>query len=209
MAKGRPRVLGADGVWRDGKAQPEQLKPELARLPSEIVTKDEGEENKAHELDERHIVDAIEQEWLESQDKKTNTSLKDEVAKASAPVGEVVPLSQPRVDMVIFRCIVSKLEALSEGLAKGIDQNVDQIFHVWFPQDNVNKYSLKKGNPPADSQRPKHLRGLNLVVDILCPPRRIRDFFEAVGYPVEDLRTPLEEAKRASKQAAQVSQVTT
>lgn len=40
------------------------------------------------------------------------------------------------------------------------------VSHLWFPRDTVNAYELRSGNPPSDSDRPKHMRGYNLVVHI-------------------------------------------
>lgn len=53
------------------------------------------------------------------------------------------------------------------------------VRHVWFPKNDITKYELRTGNPPADQDRPEHLRGLNLVIDIgVVPP----DVWEAVKY---------------------------
>lgn len=40
------------------------------------------------------------------------------------------------------------------------------IKHLWFPYPNDTAYSMRDGNPPPDSERPKHLRKKDLIIDI-------------------------------------------
>lgn len=40
------------------------------------------------------------------------------------------------------------------------------VAHVWFPKAKLASYALRDGNPPSDSDRPKHLRGKRLEVDV-------------------------------------------
>lgn len=40
------------------------------------------------------------------------------------------------------------------------------VRHLWFPENTVRKSELRDGNPPSDTDRPVHLRGLKLVIDV-------------------------------------------
>ena len=40
-----------------------------------------------------------------------------------------------------------------------------EVMHIWFPENRVSKYEIRGGNPPSDSERPQHLRGLFLELD--------------------------------------------
>jgi hypothetical protein len=37
--------------------------------------------------------------------------------------------------------------------------------HIWYPTVDTEVYELRDGNAPADSDRPIHLRGLDLWID--------------------------------------------
>lgn len=72
-------------------------------------------------------------------------------------------LEQTRI-RVTFACLLAAVE-------KG--QRKLPVRHLWFPEDNANKYSLRDGNPPADVDRPKHLKGRRLVIDLGVIPREV------------------------------------
>lgn len=40
------------------------------------------------------------------------------------------------------------------------------VQHVWFPENTMRKSELRDGNPPSDTDRPRHLRGLRLAIDV-------------------------------------------
>lgn len=40
------------------------------------------------------------------------------------------------------------------------------VRHLWFPRASTRAYDLRDGNPPSDTDRPKHLRGLRLELDL-------------------------------------------
>lgn len=65
---------------------------------------------------------------------------------------------------VTLACLVTAVE---QGVRK------PPVRHLWWPEDNINKYALRDGNPPADVDRPKHLRGQHLVIDLGVIPRPV------------------------------------
>lgn len=89
---------------------------------------------------------------------------------------------------VTLACLISAVE-------KGVRK--PRVRHLWFPQDNVNRYELRDGNPPADVDRPKHLRGQSLVIDIGVIPA---DVWDAV-------KTQRKHARRAAAQPTRIIDV--
>ena len=82
----------------------------------------------------------------------------------------VEPLTRRGIEKVRIRvtlaCLVTAVEK---------KQRKPPVRHLWFPEDNLNKYSLRDGNPPADVDRPKHLKGHHLVIDLGVIPRKVWD----------------------------------
>jgi hypothetical protein len=154
-----------------GKLLPEHMR----ELPSELVTDDEANEDAVHELDPPHIVEALKGEHAkkileEERPQTTKEQLELLIGLESAPTGIGGPLNQRRVDIVRMRIIRAVLDSLVEFGPSG-----DRYKHVWFPNDEINVYELREGNAPADSVRPKHLKRLDLSIDILRPPQWILD----------------------------------
>ncbi len=81
-----------------------------------------------------------------------------------------IPLSQRTINLVRKR-------ALASLLLSGARENVrpKKVRHLWFPGDDTQKYALRDGNPPHDKDRPKHLRGFDLVVDPTQAPDYVWD----------------------------------
>lgn len=158
---------------------PALLPPELRSLPGEYVTKDTGDPDKLHPLDTEfpHIVDSVvhEKQVAEREAQKEKAPRDDGLKRA--PVGEVVPLRQDFIDVerwfAIKGIVKSQLTALQEGLIT--EPDITTIRHLWFPEDNVNNILLRVGRPPSDSQRPKHMRGFDIAVDLLSIPPSIVD----------------------------------
>lgn len=40
------------------------------------------------------------------------------------------------------------------------------LHHLWFPRNTVNCYELRPGKPPPDYERPKHMRGFKIAIEI-------------------------------------------
>lgn len=195
------KVLKSDGTWYEGKASPE-LKPEhLRKLPANYVTKDIADPDKIHELDVPHIVDALteEQEKRDLEGSKTET-MADALPKLKcAQPGETVPLSQWEIDVVRMRVIKARVDHM---VFMKMNHNVApdlKTKHLWFPEDNVNIYELREGNPPADKDRPKHMRGLRLEIDVENLPPRIVDALAERGVVIEDVQEIMKNTKYSPK----------
>ena len=179
------RVMKEDGTWHEGSASPKLLKENLRNLPGEIVTEEDADDSKAHELDPQHVVDAIAYEHgkAQRQEGQKNKTTEDEVLyeRFGAPLGEKVPLTQPKIDYVRMRIIRTIIANYAMDLQNGVLPDTDHLYHVWFPENNVNNYALKHGKEPANLKRPPHLKNFKLTVDIHEWPKSIEDALEAKG----------------------------
>ncbi len=156
----------------------------LKSLPSDYVTKDISDPDRIHKYDAPHIVDALAKERAKPKNQKK--SIFDILRKQGKikPHGRGYRLDPLNVDVIRFRVI----QALVGGLMKRMElppvheQYLEKpdlsIHHIWFPEDNMDKYELRAGNPPADADRPPHLRGLDLEIDIVIWPKRIVDLLK-------------------------------
>jgi hypothetical protein len=50
------------------------------------------------------------------------------------------------------------------------------VGYIWWPEDNIARYEWRDGNPPPDCDRPAHLRGHRLVVDVGVIPKDVWDW---------------------------------
>lgn len=49
-----------------------------------------------------------------------------------------------------------------------------KIWHIWFPNPKTEKhYELRYGNPPHDVERPQHLKGKILSIDLGLVPQSV------------------------------------
>lgn len=176
-SKGKVFVLRNGEFVEKDRPSPTLLPGSLRRLPGEYVTKDTGDPDKLHPLDVDfpHIVESVVDE-LQNKERAPNKRLKDDGLKR-APLGEIVPLRQDFIDMerwfAIKGIVKQQLEMLREGEIK--EPDIQTIRHLWFPENNVNNIHLREGRPPPDSERPKHMRGFEIVVDLMHIPQSIVD----------------------------------
>ena len=82
----------------------------------------------------------------------------------------VQPITKMALEIIRIRVTTACLITAVED-----NERKQPVRHLWFPEDNVNRYELRLGNPPADSDRPRHLRGLQLVIDIRDIPQDVWD----------------------------------
>lgn len=82
------------------------------------------------------------------------------------------PWSQEAIDLVRIRVMGV---IVAQAVAKGWESTVKGVRHLWFPEPNTQNRLLRDGNPPADCDRPKHLRGMNLVIDLDDIPPEVWD----------------------------------
>lgn len=63
-----------------------------------------------------------------------------------------------------------KISAITHRLNHALRWNIQRppVQHIWA-DELLNEVELRSGNPPADIDRPRHLRGLDLVVDPARP----------------------------------------
>lgn len=183
----RSKQVLRNGKWEEGSASPELLRDDLRSLPGEYVTKDIAEPNKIHELDPQHVVNQILDDKVTGKD----SSKLDDKEKPRDPEFDEVPPGQTRelyqkgVDVVRLRVLKSLVERQILRLKRGANLVDLKVRHLWFPENNLNHYELRTGNPPPDSERPKHMRGFRLELDVLHLPQSIVDYCEARGESID------------------------
>lgn len=190
------QVLGKDGQWVDGGAAPRLLPEHLRVLPGDVVATDIDDPDRAHELDAPHIVRSLKKEH-EKQAEPEKKTAKGELGKLRAPgVGERAPVTQWFVDVAKMRVIKVLVDKAMGEVARGLSPNIESQFYLWFPANNVNRYELRKGAPPLDRERPRWMRGIDLRVDMLSPPKSIVRELKARGVDLEvDLKERLKIAE--------------
>ena len=209
-SKGR-RFVFKDGKFVEGKATPWLPPQHMRGLPAAWTTKEEADGDKVHELDPPHIVKALVQE----QAKVEQTQTKDlpaavqRVSSSLAPLGENVPLSQERIDIVRFRIIRARVSRLAQSPQPEKDLAAIRVDYVFFPENNVNKYELRAkvarhGARALPHPLPKHLRAFRLEVDIYNWPESVVDALTALGYKPPNIREMINDAKRRSSIAQEL-----
>lgn len=183
------QVRKEDGTWVEGKSSPVLLREDLRKLPGELVTiKEIGHEDKVHPSDAPHIVGALTEEY----EARANAELAGETPSAEKKIkklkcaqpGEVVPLSQWEIDVVKIRVIAAMINSALAAASKGAAPELT-VKHLWFPEDNVNHYHLRNGNPPAAQERPRHMRRMKLEVDVFNPPQSVVDVLKRQGVDLD------------------------
>lgn len=215
--RGRWVLSEKTGEWREGKAAPQQLPENLAALPSEKVTKDEDDPDKAHSLDPDHVVDHFaEQVTSEELTAKAAPRTFEDPEKEAAdvrrkrfeeflefvPTGKSASITQKRVDGVRYRVLMSLINRMNTLYKAGVSlEGFPILWHLKFPHDDVQVYELKRGQPPARMLRPRWTKNIDLEIDINCWPQRIRDALAAIGLPTPDkfMTKQLQEHVDASK----------
>lgn len=75
-------------------------------------------------------------------------------------------LNQLEVDLIRLRVLRRMANTAQMYTRFGMQPDRWPVNHLWFPTPNVNDRELRRGNPPPDSERPKHLRGVALELDL-------------------------------------------
>lgn len=135
-----------------------KLRPDLAILPSDLVTKETQDQSRVHEADESHTRDALvydyfDQERKQEEDKKNKKRLHKTVTQAGQRGIDAIRLKT-------FRELV-KGAILSKKNLSGISA---RKYHLWFETNSLEVRELRPGYAPPDSSRPDHLRGLRLEI---------------------------------------------
>ena len=167
----------------------ELLPEQLAKLPGNMVTKEEPDGDRAHALDAPHVVDQIVEDRLKEQAAADKPEEPQDIIKrlSCAKPGERCKLTQWEIDVVRMRVIYSILERELHLARSGKPADLS-VRHMWFPEDEVNIYSVREGNPPAEVDRLPHLRGFDLAVDVLLPQQSIIDVLKASNIEWVDFR---------------------
>lgn len=198
MAK---QTLNEAGEWRDGAAAPKLLPEELRVLPGELVGNDVDDPDKAHELDAPHVVGSIVRDHakaIEAAEKPAKETTRTVAKKLWAPgPGERAPVRQWFVDVTKMRVIAAMAAAALDDFNAGRVPDIG-VHHLWFPTDNVNAYELRRGNPPHRKDRPRHMRDIDLVVDVMAPPRSILAELKKKGVEF-DLKKALQRERDAQR----------
>lgn len=156
------KTLTSDGVWREGRASPELLPERLRRLPSDYVTKEVADADRVHPLDEDYIVDDLVR-GLARQEQGLSEAIDEPLGVAKET--RDFRLTQDRIDEVRLRVMRAWAQTNIKWLAN--DKKPDlKAKHLWFPRDDINEYQLRTGNAPPNFDRPRHLRGFDLFIDI-------------------------------------------
>ncbi len=148
-------------MWSEGKATPWLPDERLRKLPGDYVTKDINDPVRAHESDEDYIVSNI------VDDRRAAEKNPGVPKETVLPVylTEDKKLSANKIDEVRLRVMLAFADTQKRIIREGGEPD-KRPKHVWFPEDNVNAYELRTGNAPADGERPAHLRGYDLHMDI-------------------------------------------
>ncbi len=188
------QVRSESGEWRDGAAAPKLLPEPLRKLPGELVTGDADDEHKVHELDAPHIVSSLVKDFGKSLEPEKVDTAQKLAKKLWAPgPGERAPVTQWFVDVAKMRVIASLVNRAVDQFSAGLEPDMS-VKHLWFPTTNVNEYELRSGNPPARKARPRYLWDIDLVVDVLNPPRTIVEELKKRGIDL-DIQKALRQAR--------------
>ena len=167
-------IFDAKGNKREVKGHKHRFRKvpdNMKGLPEELVGTNMADPDKIDVLDAPHVVDGIVDDYMEKQDAPEKKKLR------CAQPGEYVPLSQWEIDCVRMRVIKVSVDRYIEEAKAGLTPNWG-VKHLWFPENNVNHYELRDGNPPGDNQRPKHMRRFRIEIDILCIPETIQELLD-------------------------------
>ena len=156
------------------------LREDLRRLPSEYVTDEIHEADAVHELDPEHIRDEV---ALKRFEKETTGEKVDEEAEEEREAAKPRRVSgnQETVDLLILVTAKGRLQSakMLRDMGDPAWRNYLRHGYLWFPEDTTAVLEWRDGNPPPDSVRPRHLRGLDLVVDPLRVNKRIVDLINS------------------------------
>lgn len=139
-----------------GRGRGRLLNENLRRLPSEYVADDPDDPNRVHEIDPAHVRETI---AIDRYDAET-----EDEAKGPDKIYVPVPLKQEYVDLLILKVRAALLGTI-ERQHKQTGQALVHVRHLWFPANDLWERELRDGNPPADSERPEWMRGLDVAVD--------------------------------------------
>lgn len=190
-------------VWdKDGnrtekeKASP-WLPPEQMRgLPSDYYTKNPSDPDRVHEDDAPHIVEAL----VADRDKKYQEPEKKkglDAVEGAAKDYRTLPFTQENIDWCRFAILNNRVKGAMKQIQAGYAQEVDlSVNHVWFPDASFNEVLMREGNAPADSERPKHLKGKELFLDVRNWPSTVKEAMLKKGIELPNIVALLAKTKK-------------
>lgn len=157
-----------------GRGKGKLLREDLRALPGDLVTDDIEDESKIHELDPDHVQADI----LADYGKEHREERPEQFNKINRTLSQA---GQWGVDQIRLRVLRTWLGTQISRGQKGNGPDLG-VKHLWFPDDNLDRYGLRDGNPPADVDRPKHMRGLRLEIDLCDPAASIAESLRIRGH---------------------------
>lgn len=135
------------------------------KLPSDLVTNDPGDAARIHAVDPEHVKHEILNQYLANDHTPTAPDYDaDKRKKHDLHEGKVSERGQHAVDVIRLSIMSAVLGTCVSAVQAGREPDLS-VRHIWFPEDDMSKYELRRGNPPPDCDRPKHLKRLSLEID--------------------------------------------
>lgn len=147
----------------------------LKHLPSDLVTSETADGARVHSLDPGHVVDSIAQDYFDNgevvKEEEDRQAPKEKFTQIFRRVSEKGQIGVDDIRVSVMRALIkTQIARIKRG------ENLDmEVKHLWFPHDRLDEYELRAGNPPTDIDRPNHLRGLRLEIDLTTVPETIKD----------------------------------
>ena len=151
--------------------------PGLSDLPEELIATDDDDPDKVSALDAPHIKETL----VEDHVAKLLEQEKKEDPRIPKP-GQKRPLDQFQIDLVRLRVCRVLIDNAIDAQVRGTFEGFEPA-HVWFPDDNANKYELRRGWGPTNGDRPKHLKHYKLELDppVLVESRELKAAMKELG----------------------------
>jgi hypothetical protein len=88
-------------------------------------------------------------------------------------------------------------------------ESVDKwpVQYLWYATDDMCKVEIRDGNPPADRDRPKHLKGVQLVLDYDNAPEVLKRLCMETAKALNNQHAKLREGTNPIKRALQDDQI--
>ncbi len=124
-----------------------------------------------HPYDPPHILSAFEDDKI-AREEGLKPPPDEKFADPLPHEGYRPPLTQFTVDCIKMRAFKVAADRGRRDLARGKPLgDYAKVQHLWFPEPYADNYEARQGNPPPDSARPKHMRGLDIVLDLFNAER--------------------------------------
>lgn len=169
------------------------LPQDLRHLPADLYTREIGDASRIHEHDPEHIrkyliKEAAKRQVAEMTDQARAWLLIQAWWRGLTKHKRTEVITQEVVD-VLRGCVLC---GRARHPTRGVDFGID---HVWFPEERGTRFSLKKGPAPRNGERPRWLWDMDLDIDVLDWPERIKDTLNDGGINFDRIMTGVKSAK--------------